>query len=254
MASTSTSRAGGVAGRIRTATGALYEDNQSLVTDIRKALGIMKEVVIDLERDNQSQMVKELEDAVVELLEASQSCTQFSTALQSVGNGYVPGEELTDFKKLFDDEVAKVKGNSSSLRREQPFLRQFREAVWNVHHAGQPMPGEEQEDIIMTSTQCSLLNLNCPLSGKPITELSDPVRSADCKHIYDKTSIMLYIRSKNGQAQCPAAGCPKVLVAERVACDPLLCIEIDEMRSTKKETATPEMVEDFTELEDEESS
>lgn len=46
----------------------------------------------------------------------------------------------------------------------------------NVHHAGQPMPGEEQEEIVMTSTQSNLLNVTCPLSGKPVTELADPVR------------------------------------------------------------------------------
>lgn len=38
------------------------------------------------------------------------------------------------------------------------------------------MPGDEQEDIVMTSTQCNLLNVTCPLSGKPVTELSEPVR------------------------------------------------------------------------------
>lgn len=46
----------------------------------------------------------------------------------------------------------------------------------NVHHAGQPMPGEEQEDIVMTSTQCNILNVTCPLSGKPVAELAEPVR------------------------------------------------------------------------------
>lgn len=46
----------------------------------------------------------------------------------------------------------------------------------NVHHAGQPMAGEEQEDVVMTSTQCNLLNVTCPLSGKPVTELAEPVR------------------------------------------------------------------------------
>ncbi|XP_042415906.1 MADS-box protein AGL72-like [Zingiber officinale] len=44
----------------------------------------------------------------------------------------------------------------------------------NVHHAGQPMPGEEQEDIVMTSTQNNLLNMKCPLTGKPVTELQNP--------------------------------------------------------------------------------
>lgn len=38
------------------------------------------------------------------------------------------------------------------------------------------MPGDEDEDIVMTSTQSNLLNPKCPLTGKPITELTEPVR------------------------------------------------------------------------------
>jgi hypothetical protein len=38
------------------------------------------------------------------------------------------------------------------------------------------MPGEEQDDIVMTSTQCNLLNITCPLSGKPVVDLAEPVR------------------------------------------------------------------------------
>ena len=38
------------------------------------------------------------------------------------------------------------------------------------------MPGEEQEDIVMTNNQSTILNITCPLSGKPITELAEPVR------------------------------------------------------------------------------
>ena len=56
----------------------------------------------------------------------------------------------------------------------------------NVHHSGQPMPGEEQEDIVMTGTQCILRNVNCPLSGKPVTELADPVRR------YCRSSHLIY--------------------------------------------------------------
>lgn len=38
------------------------------------------------------------------------------------------------------------------------------------------MPGEEQEDIVMTSTQSNILNIKCPLTGKHVTELAEPVR------------------------------------------------------------------------------
>uniref|UniRef100_A0A5B7BW82 Putative E3 SUMO-protein ligase MMS21 isoform X1 n=1 Tax=Davidia involucrata TaxID=16924 RepID=A0A5B7BW82_DAVIN len=251
MASTSASGGNGSAGRIKSVASTLYSDNHSLFAEIRKAIIMMKEVAVDLEKDTQSQMVKELEDGVIQLLEASEDCTHFSSAIQSVGNNYQLGAELTDFTKLFDDEVAKLKASSASVPQNLPLLRQFREAVWNVHHAGQPMPGEEQEDIVMTSTQCNLLNMTCPLSGKPVTELADPVRSVDCKHIYEKKAIMQYIRSKSTRSQCPVTGCPKILQAERVVCDPLLLIEIDEAHSMNKQTARPDIIEDFTELEEE---
>ncbi|CAK9179347.1 unnamed protein product [Ilex paraguariensis] len=253
MASTSASASRGnvSAGRIKSAASTLYSDHQPLI-DIRKALIMMKEIAVDLEKDNQSQMVKELEASFIELLESSEDCTHFSSAIQSFGNGYQPGEGPTDFKKLFDDEIAKLKASSSSVPQNHPLLRQFREAIW-CSSCRTANAREEHEDIVMTSTQCNLLNVACPLSGKPVTELEDPVRSMDCKHIYEKVVIMQYIRSKNARAQCPMSGCPKILQAERVVCDPLLLIEIDEMRSMSKQTTRFDVIEDFTELDEEES-
>ncbi|KAG6525411.1 hypothetical protein ZIOFF_015367 [Zingiber officinale] len=102
--------------------------------------------------------------------------------------------------------------------------------VRNVHHAGQPMPGEEQEDIVMTSTQNNLLNTKCPLTGKPVTELQNPVRCMDCKHIYEKEPVIHYISTKKPHPRCLVAGCPKILQVGRVVCDALLTREIDEMR------------------------
>uniref|UniRef100_A0A2N9G4N0 SP-RING-type domain-containing protein n=1 Tax=Fagus sylvatica TaxID=28930 RepID=A0A2N9G4N0_FAGSY len=315
MASTSASRStGGVTSRIRTAASTLYSDNQSLIGEIRKALNMMKDVGVDLERDNQFQKVKELENAAVELLATHEQCTHFSSAVLSVGDRYQPGEESTDFKKLFDEETAKLKANSSSVPENNPMIRQFREAVWvarvekiysqgqirsklhgsgkghlrkvdqnflsldckrepwkartishgccslrlcshfflqKVHHAGQPMPGEEQDDIVMTSTQCNLLNVTCPLSGKPVTELAEPVRSVECKHIYDEKAITIFLRS-NARARCPVAGCPKMLQVGKVVRDPLLLIEIDELRTLSKQSATTSVIEDCTEFDEDE--
>ncbi|KAK2968409.1 hypothetical protein RJ640_004415 [Escallonia rubra] len=269
MASTSAPRGGAAAARIKSAATMLYSDNQSTVSEIRKAFSMMKDIAIDLERANQSQKVKELEDAVIQLLEASEDCMHLSSAVQAIGNGYEPGEQLvshqytfdylvlmsvlqpTNFSKLFEDEITKAKASSSSVPQNHTLLRQFREAIWNVHHAGQPMPGEEQEDIVMTSTQCNILNNACPVSGRAVTELTDPVRSMDCKHVYEKAAIMHYIRA-NSRPRCPVAGCPKSLLAERLVCDPLLPIEIAELQSMSKHPTMTEVIEDFTELDGEE--
>ncbi|XVF70132.1 hypothetical protein PTKIN_Ptkin11bG0137600 [Pterospermum kingtungense] len=249
MASTSASRSDGVAGRIKRAASNLYSENQTLVTDIRKALNLLKEIAVDLERDNQSEMVKQLEDAVVELIETHENCLHHSSAIQSVGDAYRPGPELTDFKKLLDAELEKVKASSSSSPQNHPLLHQFRQAVWNVHHAGQLMPGEEQEDIVMTSTQSNIKNLNCPLTGKPITELTEPVRSLDCKHIYEKNVILNFIQGGRGNVKCPVSACPRMLQAKQVICDPLLLFEIEEQRLLNRESARTNAIEDFTETE-----
>ncbi|KAB2044002.1 hypothetical protein ERO13_D01G047500v2 [Gossypium hirsutum] len=249
MASTSASRSDGVSSRIRRAASTVNSDNQLLVSDIRKAMNLMKDIAVDLERDNQSDMVKQLENAVAELVEAHENCLHYSSAIHSVADAYRPGPELTDFKKLLDTEFEKVKAGSSSHPQNHPLMHQFQQAVWNVHHAGQPMPGEEQEDIIMTSTESSIKNLKCPLTGKHITELTEPVRSMDCKHIYEKNAILIYIKSHHNNAKCPESACPKMVHAKRVICDPLLLVEIEEQCTLSRQTARTDVVEDFTEME-----
>ncbi|KAL8512243.1 hypothetical protein ACS0TY_018626 [Phlomoides rotata] len=275
MASTSAPRNTAAYGRIATTASTLYSDNQTLIGEIRKATIMMKDIAVDCERDNKSDLgcatnlvtdekekcarnretegvMKELEDGILELVNASDDCTHLSNAIKSIGDEYQPGDGLTNFSKLFDDKIQRLKANSPSISQNHPWLRQFREAIWNVHHTGQPMPGEEQEDIVMTSTQCNLLNMLCPLTGKPVTELADPVRSMDCKHIYEKKAIMRHISTRVLQGGCPVSGCPKKLQADRVVCDPLLQIEIDEMRSLNAQRARDDVIEDFTGLDEEE--
>ncbi|KAK1396998.1 E3 SUMO-protein ligase MMS21 [Heracleum sosnowskyi] len=242
-----------MASRMNSVAMTLQSDNESLISDIRKTMIMFKDIAVDLEADNQSQMVKELEVGFVQLLETTGDCMNFSSAIESVGKGYEPKEGLTDFKKLFDDEIERQKATTSIVPEKDPLFRQFTAAIWNVNHAGQPMPGEEEEDIIVTSTQSNLLNITCPLSGKPITALSDPVRSMDCKHIYGKKVIMQYIKATKGQqAKCPITGCPKILRADRVVCDPLLRIEIEEMKALSKQSGPTNVIEDFTDLNEEE--
>ncbi|XP_074296795.1 E3 SUMO-protein ligase MMS21-like [Silene latifolia] len=254
MASTSGNRASEVPTKIKNAVNTLSSDNQPILADIRKSIYAMQEIAVEMEKLNRNQQVKELEDAVLELLYANEECSSFSSVMQSVREKYQPGPQLTNFKKMLDAEKSKFKGQSAAILQKDPFLRRFREAVWNVHHGGQPMPGEEQEEIMMTTTQFGLLNTVCPITGKAVTDLSEPVRSIDCKHVYEKEAIMLYLRQVTKTNNCPVAGCPKALRAARVVCDTLLPVEIEEMRSQNKQTEAPGAFEDFTNFSDSDSS
>ncbi|XP_078428297.1 RING/U-box superfamily protein [Wolffia australiana] len=250
MASSSAPRAAGGSSRMTSVVDALCGDYQSFIVEIRRTLGVFKGIAVDLERDKNFSEVKELEEAVLELLKASEGCAHLSSAVKAVGEAYVPSKESTDFGNLLTEESNRLNAASPFDPQRNPFYRQFKEAVWNVHHAGQLMPGDETEDIVMTGTQNSLLNITCPLTGKPVTELEDPVRSMDCKHIYEKAPVLQYIKIKAANAYCPVAGCPRVLKAGRVTCDPLLVVEIDEMRSRRGNSGCSSFADDFTELDD----
>uniref|UniRef100_A0A0D3GAU1 SP-RING-type domain-containing protein n=1 Tax=Oryza barthii TaxID=65489 RepID=A0A0D3GAU1_9ORYZ len=197
--------------------------------------------------------VKQLEAAALELVASCEDCTCYADAIRKVPGAYQPSNQvrtlMTDFEKLIEAEVNKVKGNSSTSVENHLLIRQFREAVWNVHHAGQPMPGDEQEDVLMTSTQTSILNVTCPLTGKPVIQLTEPVRCADCRHIYEKVPIFHYMRNQK-PPKCPIAGCPRVLQVGRVTCDSLLQVEIDELRSSGPSAPDAENIEDLTDDED----
>ncbi|CAN6272872.1 unnamed protein product [Urochloa humidicola] len=225
-------------------------DAQALVAEMRKAIGNMKSLAVDFERDGKSDKVQKLEEMVLEMVASYEDCTALTQAIKEVPGVYQPSDQPADFKTLIESEVNKIKGASSASGQNHPLFRQFRESVWNVHHAGQPMPGEEQEDVVMTSTQMNILNVTCPLTGKPVIELTDPVRCVDCRHIYEKGPVMHYIRSKK-PPQCPIAGCPRVLQVGKVVCDPLLLIEIDELRSSEPAVPNATNIEDFTDLVDE---
>uniref|UniRef100_A0A7N0V881 SP-RING-type domain-containing protein n=1 Tax=Kalanchoe fedtschenkoi TaxID=63787 RepID=A0A7N0V881_KALFE len=252
MASTSSHRGlgVGVGDAIKTAANSISADSQTLIADIRKFLPVLREVAVDLEKVNEGDhKVKQLEEAMIELLQTSEDCACFSSALVSVGNTYQLTEEPTDFKKLLEEEMLKL-DSLSSVPQNSALLRQFKESVWSVHHGGQLMPSDEQEDIVMTGTQTNLLNISCPLSGKPVIQLADPVRCVECKHIYEKTAIMQYIMTKRAGAKCPVAACPRVLTSAKVLCDPLLLVEIEEMRRSKSNQAD-RSIEDFTALDEE---
>ncbi|KAF8716206.1 hypothetical protein HU200_026484 [Digitaria exilis] len=224
-------------------------ETQTLVADMRKALGSMKSLAVDYERDGKSDKVQKLQEMVLEMVASYEDCTALAQAIKDVPGVYRSLIRPTDFKRLIENEVMKIKEASAGSGQNHPLFRQFRESVWNVHHAGQPMPGEEQEDIVMTSTQMSILNVTCPLTGKPVIELANPVRCVDCKHIYEKEPVMHYIRSKK-PPQCPIAGCPRILQVGKVVCDPLLLIEIEELRSSEPPAQNATNIEDFTPLDE----
>jgi len=61
---------------------------------------------------------------------------------------------------------------------EHEHYQALEERLWNVHHAGEPMPGAEEafgndDDIIMDSSRRDISkNPKCPITGVEVTPIS----------------------------------------------------------------------------------
>ncbi|KAL6848938.1 hypothetical protein ACP4OV_021521 [Aristida adscensionis] len=227
-------------------------DAQTLIAEMRKAFGTMKSLAVCYERDGSSDKVKELEEMVLEMVASYEDCVAFAEALKEVPRAYQPTDEPTDFKRLIDTEVNKIKQAHRHRDRTTPSFGSLEKLFGNVNHAGEPMPGEEQEDVVMTSTQTNILNLKWPVTQKPLTELENPVRSVVCRHIYEQGPILHYIRTQK-PPKCPIGGCFGILQVGKVVCDPLLRVDIEELRSSEPTAPNATNIEDFTDLPDDDN-
>jgi len=167
-----------------------------------------------------------------------------------------------NLEKVHEDAAEAVK----ELEEESPFnpenhdfFKQFKEAVWKVHHAGELMPGQEQEDFVVMGASQMLPNTSCPLSGKPIDQLENPVRSG-CRHIYEREAVFDFIRRhqietrrRNRPCKCAAAGCRGNLVEEELVCDGSLKIEIQEYM-LRQRSSNVDTVADCTYLDEDDDT
>ncbi|KAJ7526831.1 hypothetical protein O6H91_16G024800 [Diphasiastrum complanatum] len=241
--------------RIRNTAKALESSDRTLMADLHNCVVMMKLVAEDLERENRSEEVEKLGIATLELISVADHLGHHTKALESISSSYNISEGTTDFKKLLKKQAANFEKQAPSEPENHVYYKQFKEAVWNVHHAGEPMPGQECEDIVMTTSQFGIVNTTCPLSGKPVTELKEPVRSADCRHVYEREAVMAYIKrfSRRQPCKCAAAGCPRILVGSSMLCDPSLLMEIQELRVRGQVSSQAHMVADCTELDEDEA-
>ncbi|RRT42330.1 hypothetical protein B296_00057208 [Ensete ventricosum] len=125
------------AARISTAASTLSSDNQHVIAEIRKALSMMRSIAVDLEKQEQYDKVKELEAAVLELLDTYDDCTRFSEAIQTIGSNYQPSEQAFLFPLFFfmlpyylNELENLIKAVSPSVPQNNPFYRQFKESIW----------------------------------------------------------------------------------------------------------------------------
>ncbi|XP_024535081.1 E3 SUMO-protein ligase MMS21 isoform X2 [Selaginella moellendorffii] len=179
------------------------DSTRSLVSDMQSNLVLIKLIAEDVERAARGcDEVKKLDEAVLELLTATDELERHRKAMQALKASYqFTANQPTDFSKSCEAEMQAFPATNP---KDHPIYKHFEEAIWNVHNSGVPMPGQEQAEILCT-TQAGILNRTCPISGKHVTELENPVRCSECRHIYDLPAARGYIGSRLQSKRCAVA-------------------------------------------------
>jgi len=117
--------------------------------------------------------------------------------------------------------------------------------VWQVHHAGEALPEDQDSEIVIASNS-STSRLMCPITRK---YLQKPMKNRNCGHHYSREAIEQLIRSRKGAAGCPVAGCSAKVTSDTIEDDPDMERQIQRYlkKNPEKESSDNES-EDLEEL------
>uniref|UniRef100_A0A452ZWK3 Uncharacterized protein n=1 Tax=Aegilops tauschii subsp. strangulata TaxID=200361 RepID=A0A452ZWK3_AEGTS len=80
--------------KLATAADTTSAEAQTLVLDMRKALSSMKSLAVEYERAGKPDKVKQLEDAVQELVASYEDCAYLAEAVKKVPGAYQPSDQV----------------------------------------------------------------------------------------------------------------------------------------------------------------
>ncbi|CAM6087398.1 unnamed protein product [Calypogeia fissa] len=232
--------------RIRVAAKRLEQDSLRVQSDLNANTIFFKIVAEEMEKEHDSEAVAKLRQGLLEVLDSAHRLEYQCSALQNVSQSFTAGIEETDFSKHLDESTRQFLAANPFDPTKDKLYHQFDRAIWNIHHAGEAAPGQEEEEMVMIN-DTGVLNHNCPLTGKPVIELENPVRSIQCHHIYEQTAVIEYIaKAGRRRCKCAVAGCPFFLKMDNLKNDASLNMEIQELRLRDRAT----QLETYTEIED----
>ena len=81
----------------------------------------------------------------------------------------------------------------------------------------------------------NVLSGKCPLSAKPYSELTDPVRNTGCRHIYERAAVLGYLGRKSS-IPCPVAGCRATVSKRSIVRDEALVDEIEFAKRSQRQS------------------
>ncbi|CAD7703049.1 unnamed protein product [Ostreobium quekettii] len=131
----------------------------------------------------------------------------YRQALAALRNEYTMGDDPTNFAALIAAEVAQIQSDRVAPQETDEYKNLVRDMERRLT-GGELL---EDEDIVLDETQHGmdgLANTVCPISGKNVLDLHDPVQD-ERGFIYEREVIEAYIKeaSRNrSTVTCPVAG------------------------------------------------
>jgi len=182
----------------------MIEKYRTITQEVFSCMGISIDIAQALQEQGDAAQVSELEDTIKEYINLEAKIKSHTTALAGLknhinANNVKLGEA---YKKLrtADKEPPDFKSHTK--------YKEFRQKIWAVDHPNQPLPDEQDEDIVLMNTQGNDNQFICPLTR---SELDSPLKNNSCGHVYSKDAILDYMKrskgKRGGKYPCPVAGC-----------------------------------------------
>eukprot|EP00466_Bigelowiella_natans_P002230 jgi/Bigna1/82535/fgenesh1_pg.93_\ len=150
--------------------------------------------------------------------------------------------ENVEWEKKINElhEEAKAKHADELNGHSEENIKKFKREIWEVNHQGEPMPGDDDEDLVAVDMK---RNFKCPITKDT---LENPVKNQTCGHIYSREAIMTLLKGKQ-KYKCPCAGCSQYVTVAGLVRDKKIEKELRafiEEEARKKANRSADM--DFT--------
>ncbi|KAL3150224.1 hypothetical protein ABBQ32_000083 [Trebouxia sp. C0010 RCD-2024] len=159
----------------------------------------LAEVLLDTDAD-QTEAAKA---AITELLDVEAEAKAYANALSALHSSYAPSERTSDFAQTLD----------KGAKRMLPIMRGADDMKEYFAEACSRLGAEEEQEednkagcddeICIGGERGAAPNAFCPLSGKPLMEIEDPVEDAK-GYVYERHDVVFYIKSNHGSVKCPS--------------------------------------------------
>jgi hypothetical protein len=223
---------------------------------VKSMYGYVKDAAVAFETENEG-------SGNAQLGEMATRCAQWTSVLaERKQQAASVREKLGDMQK-FDDVAAACALPDADVAPSRFMVEDFNRAVWNVHHAGEPMRGsnapqvpvavaaaaessapkrgkkrakreesdaaenEDEDEELQVGDQAA--PIMCPLSQ---AVLVDPVINVKCKHTFSRRALTEFVQKetggRRGAPNCPVVGCKAKIAIATVIPDERAAFAVEE--------------------------